>query len=56
MPLRAELLDLIWRKYELLRIRWRLITGRTYSDPEVLPAALDWIDGEIAEISKITGI
>lgn len=41
-------IDVIWRRFELLRIRWNLTNGRIYCDPEVLPAALDWIDGELA--------
>lgn len=45
-------LDLLWRKFELLRMRWRLTTGRVYSDPNVLPAALDWLDGQIAEMEE----
>lgn len=47
-------LELLWRKFELLRMRWRLTNGIVYSDPKVLPAALDWIDGQIAEMELST--
>lgn len=40
-------LNLVWRRLELLRLRWRLVNGRVYCDPEILPAALDWIDSEL---------
>ncbi|CAM4182730.1 hypothetical protein L1N85_11240 [Paenibacillus alkaliterrae] len=46
-----EELELRWRKYELQRMRWRL-TNRIEVDPRVLPTALDWLDGEIAQIEK----
>lgn len=41
-------LDLVWRRYELLRFRWQLTNGRTSCDPDTLPAALDWIESELA--------
>lgn len=44
--------DLQWRRYELLRMRWRLINGLTECDPFVFPAALDWLDGEIEALKK----
>ncbi|MCI1777154.1 MAG: hypothetical protein LKI04_24395 [Paenibacillus lautus] len=40
------------RRLELKLIRWRLEVGRIEIDPEVLPAALDWIDGEIAALGN----
>lgn len=39
------------RRLELRRLRWRLTNGRAACNPDVLPAALDWLDGEIAELS-----
>lgn len=41
-------LEVIWRRFELLRFRWSLTNGRVKCDPETLPAALDWIDSELA--------
>jgi len=49
MCMRAALLN---RKFELLLFRWRLINYRSSADPEVIPAAVWWIDGEVAEINK----
>lgn len=49
--LKDKLLELRWRKFELQRMRWRLV-HRAHADPFVLPAALDWLDGEIAEMEK----
>lgn len=43
-------LELLWRKFELLRLRWRITTGRTPGDPEVLAAAVCYLDNQIAEI------
>ncbi|MCM3041686.1 hypothetical protein M3201_18490 [Paenibacillus motobuensis] len=44
--------ELIWRKFELMRLRWRLLNGRAQCDSEILPAALDWLNGQIASIEK----
>lgn len=44
--------DLQWRKLELKRLRWRLLNGRCQCDPDVLPAALDWLNGEIERIEN----
>jgi len=49
MWMRVALLN---RKFELLLFRWRLINYRSSADPEVIPAAVWWIDGEVAEINK----
>lgn len=49
--LKKDHLDLMWRKFELQRMRWRLV-NRCDADPFVLPAALDWLDGEIADMKK----
>lgn len=46
--------ELKWERYDLLRMRWRLI-NRAMVDPQVLPAALDWIDSEVARIEKALG-
>lgn len=43
-------LNLAWRRLELLRIRWKLINGLAPCDPETLPAAVDWIDSQLAEM------
>lgn len=40
--------NLAWRRLELFRLRWRLLNGRVSCDPELLPAAIDWIDSELA--------
>lgn len=42
-------LMIVWnRRCDLLLYRWRLLNGRVDYDPEVIPAALDWIDSELA--------
>lgn len=41
-------LNLAWRRLELLRFRWQLLHGRVSCDPETLPAAIDWIDSQLA--------
>ncbi|SFE10918.1 hypothetical protein SAMN04487969_10198 [Paenibacillus algorifonticola] len=41
-----------WRRYDLQRMRWRLINYPHLAEPDVLPAALDWLDGEIAAMKK----
>jgi len=43
--------SLLDRKSELLVMRWQLINRRTNADPEVIPAAVWWIDQEVAEIN-----
>lgn len=43
---------LLNRKFDLLLFRWRLVNFRTSADPDVLPAAVWWIDCEVAEINK----
>ena len=48
---RMQEADLRWHKHQLLRTRWQLL-NRAEVDPHVLPAALDWIDGEVADIEK----
>lgn len=48
-------MTLLWRKYELLRIRWRIIEGITPVDPEVKPQSLAWLDKEIEEINAEMG-
>lgn len=50
MPKNAQM-ELLWRKFELQRMRWRLV-NKVEVDPFVLPAALDWLDGEVAQIEK----
>ncbi|MGG1878242.1 hypothetical protein ABDI30_11830 [Paenibacillus cisolokensis] len=40
------------RRLELKLIRWRIEVGRIKVDPEVLPAALDWVNGEIAALEN----
>lgn len=45
-------LDLLIRKFELMRMRWGIANGRVKCHPDVKPAALDWLDGEIAAIEK----
>lgn len=40
--------DVIVRRCDLLLLRWRLQNGRVQCHPEVLPAALDWIESELA--------
>ncbi|WP_172963973.1 hypothetical protein [Paenibacillus sp. Cedars] len=40
------------RRLELKLLRWKLVYGRIEVDPEVLPAALDWLDGEIASLEN----
>ncbi|MGG1879097.1 hypothetical protein ABDI30_16210 [Paenibacillus cisolokensis] len=40
------------RRLELKLIRWRLEVGRIKVDPEVRPAALSWLDGEIAALEN----
>lgn len=47
--MRKALLD---RKSKLLVSRWRLINRLTNADPEVIPAAVWWIDQEVAEINQ----
>lgn len=42
----------ILRRLELKHLRWRLEVGRIEVDPEVLPAALCWINGEIAALEN----
>lgn len=44
--------DLLIRKFDLMRMRWQLLNGRAECDPETLPAALDWLNGEIAALEK----
>ncbi|WP_157686451.1 hypothetical protein [Paenibacillus senegalimassiliensis] len=39
------------RKFDLMRRRWQLLNGRATCDPELLPAALSWLDGEIAALN-----
>lgn len=39
--------ELMKRIGDLKAFRWRLVNGKT--DPDVLPAALDWLDSTIAE-------
>lgn len=41
-------LDVIWRRFELLRFRWNLTNGRINYDPEVKEAAICWIDSQLA--------
>lgn len=36
------------RRYDLMLYRWRLLNGRVDCDPEIYPAALDWIESELA--------
>ena len=43
---------LLDRKYDLLRKRWQLLNRRTSADLDVIPAAVWWIDCEVAEINK----
>lgn len=43
--------ELEWERYDLLRMKWRL-QNRAEVDPFVLPAALDWLDGELLYIEK----
>jgi len=43
--------ELRWRIYQLKRQRWQLL-NRGYGDPEVTPAAVDWLDGQIAEAER----
>ena len=38
------------RRLNLKLYRWRLLNGRIACDPNVLSAALDWLDGEIAAL------
>lgn len=40
------------RRLELKLLRWKLVYGRIEVNPEVLPAALDWLDGEIAALEN----
>ncbi|GIP14365.1 hypothetical protein J40TS1_00070 [Paenibacillus montaniterrae] len=47
--MRQALLD---RKYDLLRKRWQLLNRRTSADPEVIHAAVWWIECEVADINK----
>ncbi|BCG57457.1 hypothetical protein [Paenibacillus sp. URB8-2] len=42
--------DTTWRRLELKRLKWQINNGRAKCNPEVTPAALDWLDGEIAEL------
>ncbi|WP_158081710.1 hypothetical protein [Paenibacillus selenitireducens] len=44
--------ELQWRKLELKRLRWKLQSGLYQCDPEVLPAAVDWLNGEISRIDN----
>jgi hypothetical protein len=39
--------ELMKRIADLRAFRWRMMNGK--GDPEVLPAAIDWLDGAIAE-------
>lgn len=43
-------LDALWRKFELMRMRWRITSGITQGDPAVLEAAVSWLDSNIAEM------
>ncbi|MEK4854825.1 hypothetical protein NST04_33655 [Paenibacillus sp. FSL H7-0756] len=43
-------MDAIWRKFELMRMRWRITSGITQGEPEVLDAAVSWLDSKIAEL------
>lgn len=39
--------ELMRRIAELKAIRWNMVNGK--ADPEVFPAAIDWLDNTIAE-------
>ncbi|MNJ62655.1 hypothetical protein D3C77_585040 [compost metagenome] len=45
-------LDLLIRKFELMRMRWGIENGRIQCEPGVKPAALDWLNGEIAALGN----
>lgn len=47
-----ELAELKYRKSKLQMFRWRLASRTAQADPFVVPAALDWLDGEIEAIKK----
>ncbi|SEU32559.1 hypothetical protein [Paenibacillus sp. NFR01] len=48
----APAADLLWYRLQLRRRRWQLQSGRVESHPEVLPAALDWLAGEIEQLKS----
>ncbi|WP_410769610.1 hypothetical protein [Fontibacillus sp. BL9] len=46
-------LDLLVRKFELMRIRWRILNGRTRCiDEETQDGALWWLDREIIALNE----
>lgn len=42
--------DAIWRKFEFMRMRWRITNGITQGEPAVLEAAVSWLDSKIFEM------
>jgi hypothetical protein len=49
---RMQEADLRWEKFLLQRDRWRVANDIIRCHPEVKPAELDRLDGEIASIEK----
>lgn len=44
---------MIWRKFELKRLRWRILTGRTQcADEATRDGALWWLDREIEALEN----
>lgn len=40
-------LDVIWRRFELLRMKWRIENRNTCPEEAVRDAALNWIEVEL---------